>query len=43
MFTEDSILVVNTESGCYFMGKQLIHTDSCTCDEDYDRYADVNL
>jgi len=34
---EDGILVVDKQSGCHFIDTQLIHTDSCKCDEDYDR------
>ena len=31
-------LVVNKRSGCYFIGYNLKHTDSCTCNEEYDRW-----
>lgn len=33
-------LVVNKRSGCYFIGYNLKHTDSCTCNEEYDRQID---
>ncbi len=28
------IIIVNPDSGCYFEGEELIHTDRCTCDEE---------
>jgi len=36
-------LVVNKRSGCYFIGYNLKHTDSCTCDVYYNRLKDMEL
>lgn len=27
-------IVVNSDSGCYFLGHNLIHLAQCSCDED---------
>lgn len=32
----DSVLVVS-KSGCYFKGNDLIHQQTCSCDDDYEQ------
>lgn len=30
----DSIIVIDRKSGCYFKGEKLIHTNKCECGEE---------
>jgi hypothetical protein len=35
----DTLWVFNRESFCYMVGEKSTHSESCTCDDDYDGVA----
>lgn len=37
--TRDAVMVINRKSGCYTTPDKIIHTDACSCSDDYDNYA----
>lgn len=39
-FEDDTVLVIDSKTGCMFVGDILIHSDTCVCDYDYDSYKD---